>query len=76
MKVELAKVKGEMQTMNRKMADGISTPREETTESRGSVDVVRTAMTTDEVEVTSDVAGIKRGDGNAEIKRGGRISRN
>ena len=60
MKVELAKVKGEMQTMNWKMADGISTLHWETTESRGSVDVVRTAMTTGEVEAMSDVTKIKK----------------
>ena len=51
MKAELAKVKGEMQTMNWRMA----TARGEMTESRGSVKGVRTAMTTGEVEATSDV---------------------
>ena len=59
MKAELAKVKGEMQTMNWKMAVRISTPNGETTESRGSVDVVQTAMTTGEVDTTSDDAIIK-----------------
>ena len=59
MKAELVKVKGEMQTMNRKMADETSTPRGEMTESRGSVGAVWTAMETGKVEVTSDATIVK-----------------
>ena len=47
-------MKVEMQSMNRKMANEISTARGEMTESRGSVEAVWTAMETGKVEVTSD----------------------
>ena len=45
--------------MVRNFANATRTVRGGTTESRGSVDVVRTAMTTGEVEATSDVTKIK-----------------
>ena len=46
MKVELVKVRGEMQTMGQNFANGIRTEHGGMTESRESVEVVRTAMTT------------------------------
>ena len=48
------RIRGEMQNMNWKMADGIRTAHGEMTESRGSVEAVWTAMETGKVEVTSD----------------------
>ena len=54
-KAELVKVRGEMQAMDWKMAPA----RGGMTESRGSVEVCRTAVETGEVEGTSDAALIK-----------------
>ena len=58
-KAELAKVKGKMQNMVRNRPNGIRTGLGEMTELRGSVEAVRTAMTTGKVEVTSDATIIK-----------------
>ena len=60
MRAELAEVKDEMKNMDQKMVDGIRTERGEMTESRGSVEAVRTVMTTGKVEVTSETTIIRR----------------
>ena len=74
MDVNTQVLRGDMQNVVRNFANGTTTLREEITESRGSVDVVRTAMTTGEVEATSEVTIIggetgKLGQGMTEIKK-------
>jgi len=75
MKAELVKVKGEMQTMDRKMADEIGTVRGEMTELKGSVKGVWSAMETGKEEVTDRITTVGRevdklGQGMKEIKKG------
>ena len=74
MKAELVKVKGEMQTMDRKMADEIGTVRGEMTELKGSVKGVWSAMETGKEEVTDRIMTVGRevdklGQGMKEIKK-------
>ena len=58
-KAGLAEVKGEIENVDRNFANGIRTEYEGTTESRGSVMAVRTAMEAGKVEGTSDAIIIK-----------------
>ena len=60
MKAELEKVKGEMQNMDRKMADDIRTVRKEMNGIKENVEGVWTAMKTGKEEVTNKVMAVKR----------------